>query len=206
MHQAREFPLTPRAICIYCASSPNVAPDILAAGKRLAELIAQAGLEMVYGGTTCGLMLATAEAHQAAGGRLVGVVPRFMVERGIHNPHLDELITVESMSERKTVMQQRSGAFVCLPGGMGTYDELFDTLTQRQLRLLPKPILLLNIRGYYEPLKAMLQRGVEEKIIKVEHLQLLTLLDTPEAIIEFLRHPPPEPISPIAGELTSAIK
>lgn len=206
MHQIPSFPLEPRAVCIYCASSPNVAPDILAAGKKLAELLAQAGLEMVYGGTTCGLMLATAQAHKAAGGRLIGVVPRFMIERGIQNPDLDETIVSDSMADRKTAMQKRSGAFVCLPGGMGTYDELFDTLTQRQLRLLPKPIIMLNTRGYYEPLMAMLKRGVAEKIIMVEHLQLLTLLDTPEEVIEFLRHPPPEPVSPIAGELMFRVK
>mgnify|MGYP001566684059 CR=1 FL=1 len=188
--------LTPPAVCVYCASSDQVAEDIFAAGRTLGTLLAQAGLDLVYGGTTCGLMLVTAKAHQAAGGRVIGVVPDFMVQKEIHNADLDEVVVATSMADRKSKMQERSGAFICLPGGFGTYDELFDTLAQRQLRLLPRPILLINIRGYYEPLLAMLKRGVAEKIIKPQHLDLLTLVDSPEAAMEFLRNPPLESDSP----------
>ena len=103
--------LSPSAVAIYCASSKTVDPAIFAAGKALGEALAKAGLGMVYGGTTCGLMGVTSEAHKNAGGRLIGVVPSFMIDGGIKSPLLDEVISVESMADRKNAMNQQAGAF-----------------------------------------------------------------------------------------------
>ncbi|NLI76845.1 MAG: TIGR00730 family Rossman fold protein [Candidatus Riflebacteria bacterium] len=182
----KRHPLQPAAVCVYCASSADVSPAIKEAGARAGRLLAEAGLDLVYGGTTCGLMKITADAHKAAGGRVIGIVPGFMVERGIAHPELDEVVAVPDMRTRKGTMIERSGAFLVLPGGIGTYDELFDTLALKQLGKHHKPIVLLNTGGYYEPLLAMLRHGVAEHTLKAGHLSLLGVAATPEEALELL--------------------
>ncbi len=175
--------LHPATVCVYCASSATVSPAIKEAGARTGRLLAEAGLALIYGGTTCGLMKITADAHQAAGGRVIGIVPEFMVEQGIAHPDLDEVVAVPDLRTRKATMIERAGAFLVLPGGLGTLDELFDTLALKQLGLHRKPIVLLDTDGYWQPLLAFLRHGVAQRTIRAEHLDLLAIAATPEAAL-----------------------
>ncbi len=188
--------LSPSVVAIYCASSTSVDPAIFAAGKAIGEALTKAGLGMVYGGPTCGLMGITSEAHKNAGGRVIGVVPSFMIEAGIKSPLLDEVVAVESMADRKNAMNQRSGAFVILPGGIGTFDEFFDILALKQLNQHQKPIVLVNTLGYYEPLLAMLRHCVKHHTVKEEHLTLFSVANTPEEVMVHLSRSAPAPLSP----------
>ncbi|HNW37128.1 MAG TPA: TIGR00730 family Rossman fold protein [Candidatus Ozemobacteraceae bacterium] len=179
--------LQPQAVCIYCASSADVSERIREDGRRVGVLLAENGLALVYGGTTCGLMKVTADAHKAAGGHVIGIVPQFMLERGIDNSDgQDETVIVPDMAARKSAMIDRSGAFIVLPGGMGTLDELFDTLVNKQLGRHAKPIVLMNTDGYYDPLIALLKHGIECRTIRAEHMSLFGVADTPEEAIRLL--------------------
>jgi len=179
--------LQPQAVCIYCASSANVSERILEDGSRIGTLLARNGLALVYGGTTCGLMKVVADANKAAGGRVIGIVPKFMLDRGIDNSHgQDETVVVPDMATRKTTMIERSGGFIVLPGGMGTLDELFDTLVNKQLGRHAKPIVLMNTDGYYNPLISLLEHGVECRTIRAEHMSLFSVANTPEEAIRLL--------------------
>jgi hypothetical protein len=173
-------PFTPSTVCIFCASSASVDLQIVRDGCETARLLAQAGLGLVYGGTTCGLMKTVADEFRAAGGRVIGVVPEFMVDQGIAHPALDELVKSKTMADRKAMMNERSGAFLVLPGGIGTMDELFDTLAQKQLGIHHKPIVLLNTLNYYQPLRDFLNAAVGHSTIRPEHLSLIAFADTPQ--------------------------
>lgn len=179
--------LKPSAVCIYCASSADVSQRILDDGRRIGELLAENGLDLVYGGTTCGLMKVVADAHKAAGGRVIGIVPEFMLARGIDNSDgQDETVIVSDMAARKSKMIERSGAFIVLPGGVGTLDELFDTLVNKQLGRHSKPIVLINTDGYYNPLIDLLKHGIECRTIKPDSMRLFSVAATPEEAIGLL--------------------
>jgi hypothetical protein len=176
------------SVGIYCSSSRELSPDIYDLGRRLGSALAMAGYTMVYGGTTCGLMDVVSSAHKNAGGRLVGVLPRFMDEKGLTSSILDEKVLVSSMADRKTALCRHSDAFIVLPGGFGTFDELFDVVTQKQLDLHTKPIVILNWRGFYDHLAAMFQRCVEEKTVSAKYLSLFQMVaDVPEALTALTR-------------------
>lgn len=176
--------LSPSTICVFCASSSDVSREIFQSGKAVAGLLAKAGLDLIYGGTTCGLMLAVAESFKTAGGKVIGVVPRFM--KGIINPLLDETIGVETMSKRKEKMNEISGGFLVLPGGIGTMDEFFDTLAQKQLGMHNKPIILLNTSDYYLHLKNFFDNAVTHNTVKPEYLKLFHFAQSPEEVIRLL--------------------
>ncbi|HOT28536.1 MAG TPA: TIGR00730 family Rossman fold protein [Candidatus Ozemobacteraceae bacterium] len=179
--------LKPSAICIYCASSADVSDRIRDEGRRVGTLLAENGLDLVYGGTTCGLMKVVADAHKTAGGRVIGIVPEFMLAHGIGNADgQDETVVVPDMAARKSKMIERSGGFIVLPGGMGTLDELFDTLVNKQLGRHAKPIVLMNTDGYYNPLISLLKHGIECRTIRAEHMSLFSVANTPEEAIRLL--------------------
>lgn len=178
--------LDPKAVAVYCSSSTQIPAEFFAGGRKLAELLAQAGLAMVYGGTTCGLMGAISEAHKKAGGHLVGVVPQFMIDQGINSPILDDLVVVPDMAARKDAMNRRAGGFVVLPGGIGTFDEFFDILALKQLGIHQKPIVLLNILEYFHPLVETLKHAVNTGTVKKEYLNLFAVADAPQSVMSFL--------------------
>ena len=178
--------LSPRAIAVYCASASDLDPAILEAGRRLGAGIARSGHAMVYGGTDCGLMKVTAEACREAGGKVIGVIPWFMIEKGLQSKGVHETITVDDMARRKSAMAERAGAFVILPGGLGTLDELFDILVLRQLKIHDKPIVLLSVDGFFQPLVAMIEAFIAKKTIRQEYRDLFTVVSTPEEALKFL--------------------
>jgi uncharacterized protein (TIGR00730 family) len=145
------------SLCVYCGSRPGLAPAYAQAAAELGTLIGRSGGQLVYGGGHAGLMGVVADAALAAGARVVGVIPQALVERELGHTGLTELHIVQTMHERKQLMAERSDAFVALPGGIGTLEELFEVWTWRQLGYHDKPVGLLNVAGYYDRLLAFIE-------------------------------------------------
>src|SRR5947209_7912016 len=143
-------------LCVYCGSSLGADPEFEKAARELGSALAQAGIELVYGGGRIGLMGAIADAVLAGGGRVTGIIPKSLRNVELAHAGLTELLTVGSMHERKRLMAERSDAFAILPGGIGTLDEAFEIVTWRQLHLHEKPIYLVDVSGYWQPLTALL--------------------------------------------------
>jgi uncharacterized protein (TIGR00730 family) len=158
-----------RSICVFCGSRPGSRPEFLAMATTLGMEMARRKLTLVYGGASVGLMGALADAVLSEGGRAVGVLPVSLQQREIGHTGLHELHLVNSMHDRKALMAKRADAFIALPGGFGTFEELFEIITWGQLGLHTKPIGLLDVGGYFQPLLAMLRRGVEDGFIPPEH-------------------------------------
>lgn len=166
-----------RSICIFCGSSPGNRPEYLQVARATGRLIAERGLTLVYGGGKVGLMGALADAALLAGGRVVGIIPQLLLDREVGHPGLSELHVVTSMAERKLMMGELSDAFLTLPGGIGTLDELFEAWSWTQLGLHDKPSGLLNYRGYYDALIQFLDLAVAEGFQRPRHRAAL-LVDT----------------------------
>jgi uncharacterized protein (TIGR00730 family) len=176
-----------RRLCVFSGSSPGGHPDYAAATAGLGRALAEAGIGVVYGGASVGLMGVVADAALAAGGEVVGVIPRALVDREIAHPGLSELHVVGSMHERKALMADLSDGFVALPGGTGTLDELFEVFTWGQLGLHAKPLGLLDVRGYYAQLVAFLDHAVQERFVAAEHRDMLVMEDDAAALLEAFR-------------------
>lgn len=155
-----------KSITVYCSSSKHVAPRYFDAAVELGRAIAQQGWQLVYGGNRVGTMGALADAARAAGGKVIGITPQLLVDKGIADQHCDELIVTQGMRDRKALLEQRGDAFIALPGGIGTFEEIFDILVGRQLGYHNKPIVLLNIAGYYDPLIELLDHGFREQFVR----------------------------------------
>ncbi|HEY8428354.1 MAG TPA: TIGR00730 family Rossman fold protein [Sandaracinaceae bacterium] len=153
-------------LCVFCGSSPGRRPAYLEAARALGRTLAERGHGLVFGGASIGLMGAVADAALAAGGEVIGVIPRSLVDREIAHPGLTELHVVETMHERKALMTRLSDAFLALPGGHGTFDELFEALTWSQLGIHEKPIGLWDVEGYFAPLLSMLDAAVAEGFVR----------------------------------------
>jgi len=172
-----------QSVTVYCSSSREVAQAYFDAAADLGRAIAAEGWRLVYGGNDCGCMGALADAARAAGGRVVGITPQLLVDQGIADQKCDELIVTQSMRERKALLESRGDAFITLPGGLGTLEEIFEIIVGKTLGYHAKPIVLLNIAGFYDPLLAMLEHGIEQKFIKPKARRLLHVSSTvPDAI------------------------
>ena len=174
-------------VCVYCGSSAGAGPEFAAAAQALGGLLARNGLTLVYGGAEVGLMGVVADAALAAGGRVVGVIPRDLVDREIAHPHLTELVEVGSMHDRKLRMFELADAFVALPGGLGTLEELTEMATWAQLGIHRKPIVTLDINGYWQPFHAFLREAVRHGFMKQENLDLIGTVDTVREVLPALR-------------------
>lgn len=173
-------------VCIYGASSTQIDNDYILKTEELGRRLAEEGHTLVYGAGGSGLMGAAARGFKERGGRVVGVVPSFLKVDGILYDGCDEIIYTETMRERKQIMEDRSQAFIVTPGGIGTYEEFFEIYTLKQLGRHNKPIVLFNINGYYDPLINMLGSTVDERFMREESLQLLTVANTVEQALEQL--------------------
>ncbi len=181
-------------ICVFCGSQRGARSSYLDAARTVGAMLAKSGLGLVYGGGRVGLMGAVADACLDAGGRVVGIIPDPLARKEIAHEGVSELIVVPGMHERKALMAQRSTAFLALPGGVGTFEEFFEILTWAVLGLHNKPIGLLNVDGYYDPLLALLDHAVAERFVRPEHLGLLLVSDDAERIVARLpQHVPPPP-------------
>ena len=174
------------SICVYAGSSPGARPAYAQAARDLGESIARRGMGLVYGGGDVGLMKVVADAAMAAGGSVTGIIPRTLLEREIGHGALNELLVVESMHERKLAMAERSGAFVALPGGIGTVEELVEVLTWTQLGVHDKPCAVLDVEGYWQPLIALLDHAVTERFLSPKHRKMLLSGTDAEALLDAL--------------------
>jgi uncharacterized protein (TIGR00730 family) len=159
----------------------------------LGHAIAFNNWKLVYGGNNLGLMGALADAARDAGGEVIGVTPRLLVDEGAADEKCDELIVTETMRQRKEILETRGDAFIALPGGLGTLEEIFEIIVGRLLGFHAKPIVLLNVAGFYEPLLAMLDHAVEQKFIKPKARQLFFVASSVEETISHLLGPSPTP-------------
>jgi len=172
-----------KSICVYCGSSQSVPQPYFETARRLGGAIAARGLTLVYGGAHVGLMGAVADSALQAGGRVSGVIPQALVDKEVAHAGLSESHIVESMHDRKALMAQLSDAFIALPGGFGTLDELFEILTWALLGFHDKPILLLNQDGYYDHLIAFLDRAGRDGFIRPSHRALLRISTSIEVLL-----------------------
>lgn len=177
-----------KSVCVFCGSSPGARPSYRAAAEALAAAIANRGLDLVYGGASVGLMGALADAALAAGGRVVGVLPRALDRKEIAHAGLTELRVVDSMHERKAQMAERADAFVALPGGIGTLEEWFEVLTWSQLGFHAKPCGLLDVDGYFAPLLALLDRAVNERFVTPAHRSMIVVENDAGRLLDALAH------------------
>lgn len=184
-----------RRICVYCGSHQGDRREYGEAAADFGRLLAGQGLGLVYGGGGVGLMGRLADAVLAAGGRVTGVIPHGLVVREAAHPRLSDLRVVDSMHERKALMAELSDGFAVLPGGLGTLEELAETLTWGQLGIHAKPCGLLNVAGYFDPLIAFLNHAVEEGFVRPQYRALLQVGETPEELLDRLRsyRPPAVP-------------
>lgn len=171
-------------IAVYCASSTKIHPDYAAAATELGSEMARRGIGLINGAGNMGLMAATSNGALAHGGEVTGVIPRFMVDNQWHHEHLTHLIVTKDMHERKQTIATMSDACIALPGGCGTLEELMEVITWKQLGLYLKPIVILNLRGYYDPLLQQLQRGIDEHFMRALHARLWCVATTPTEAID----------------------
>lgn len=183
-----------QSVCVYCGSSAGARPAFVEAAEALGSAIAKNGLRLVYGGGRVGLMGALADAALAAGAQVVGVIPRAMVEREWAHHGLSTLHVVRSMHERKAKMANQAEGFIVLPGGIGTLEEFFEIWTWVQLGLHHKPIGILNVADFFDPLVEMLDRLVAEKFVRPEIRNLLIFQTDPEVLLAKMDDFEPLPI------------
>ena len=177
-------------VCVYSASSTQIAPVYFQVAEELGRLLAEKHINLINGAGCIGLMAATSNAALAAGGTVTGVIPRFMVEQGWHHQGLTRLVETETMHERKQLMADLSDGVIALPGGCGTLEELLEIITWKQLGLYLKPIVILNIDGYYDPLIAMLQNAINGNFMRKEHEVIWQVATTAQEAVECLYHAP----------------
>lgn len=171
------------SVAIYCSSSNKVRFSYIDAAQRLGRLFAQSDICMIYGDGGIGLMAAAANATLDAGGEVLGVIPQFMVDAGWNNPRSTHTIITQTMHERKATICQKAEAMVALPGGIGTFEELLECLTWKQLGLHTCPVVILNTDGYYDRLLACLDYMIEEQMMRPVHRNMYTVVSTPEEVI-----------------------
>ena len=182
-----------KRICVYCASSEQVAEQYLDAAHELGRILAGAGVTVVYGGGRLGLMGRLAEGSLAAEGKIIGVIPRFMQQLEWGHGGLTELHLVEDMRERKHRMLLDSDAVIALPGGCGTLEELLEAITLKRLGLYFNPIIIVNVAGFFDPLIAMLERCVCEGFMGPEHSRMWQLVASPGEAIAAIKSSRPWP-------------
>jgi len=179
-------------ICVYCGSNPGNDPAYAEQAQALARAMVERDLGLVYGGSRVGIMGVVADAVLAAGGRAVGVLPEALQRKELAHLGLTELHVVQSMHERKTMMVEKADAFVALPGGAGTLEELFETWTWAQLGFHQKPVGLLNVNGYFDALATFLDGVVSSGFMQPQHREMLVVADDPATLLtRFASYEPP---------------
>ena len=174
------------SICVFCASSQAIRPEYFDAARGLGHLLGERRLRMVFGGGTAGLMGEAARAVHAAGGTVTGVIPEALNREGVTYEVCDELVITPGMRERKAEMERRADAFVALPGGFGTLEEILEHITLRQLRYHPKPVVLVNTLDFYAPLIRLFDHLIEERFARDDHRRLYHVAATPGEAMEYL--------------------
>jgi cytokinin riboside 5'-monophosphate phosphoribohydrolase len=173
-----------KLLCVYCASSDRIDPKYFAAAAELGRAMVMRGWGLVYGGGRTGAMGAVARAVKQYGGRVIGVIPEFMKLRELAYDEVDELVTVITMRERKLLMESRADAFVALPGGWGTLEEILEILTLRQLDVVKKPCVFLNQDGFYDPLLKLFEGMLAGQFFRPSNMDLFRVARTPAEVFD----------------------
>lgn len=174
------------SVCVYSASSTKIDEVYFNAARQLGQLLAKRRIRLINGAGSLGLMRSVADAVLENGGKVTGVIPKFMVEQGWHHTGLSKLVEVESMHERKQLMADLSDAVIALPGGCGTLEELLEIITWKQLGLYLNPIVILNTNGFFDPLLDMLTRAIDENFMRRQHGEIWHVATTPEEAVELI--------------------
>ena len=182
-----------RRVCVFCGSNAGARSEYAEAARALAAVLVERKLGIVYGGGNVGLMGVLADAALERGGEVIGVIPRTLVDKEVAHRGVTELLIVETMHERKALMNDLSDAFIALPGGFGTLDEFFEVLTWSQLGFHGKPCALLNVAGYYDRMLAMLDHAVTERLLRPAHRELVIADTDPSRLLQRLGAFPPAP-------------
>jgi uncharacterized protein (TIGR00730 family) len=182
-----------RCLCVYCGSSGAVEPKYREAASELGAHLAAAGVELVFGGGRIGLMGLLADAAIAANGRVTGIIPSHLRSAELAHPGVNELVVVGSMHERKRLMAEKADAFAVLPGGIGTLDEMFEIVSWKQLGLHDKPILLVDVGGYWSPLLALLEHIIDKGFARPQSRGLLQVVPSVSALMAVLAEEPAVP-------------
>ena len=185
------IPMNLTSICVYCGSSPGLRASYAEAAEDFGRLLAEEGITLVYGGGNVGLMGVLADSVLRSGGKVIGVIPENLMEREVGHDGLTVLHRVESMHERKLKMAELADAFVALPGGVGTIEEIFEVFTWSQLGLHAKPCAFLDVDGYYATLFAFLDHMAGQRFIREEHLASLFRANDPQVLLRQLRNHTP---------------
>lgn len=175
-----------KSVCVYSASSTKISPCYVKCAEALGKELARKQIRLINGAGNMGLMRACADSALAGGGQVTGVIPRFMIEQGWHHQGLTELVITDTMHERKRRMADLSDGIIALPGGCGTLEELLEVITWKQLGLYLKPIVILNVNRFFDPLLEMLQKAVEEHFMRPEHAAIWNVAGTPEEAVGLL--------------------
>jgi hypothetical protein len=177
---------TVKSICVFCGSSPGTLPEYTQAARNLGRLMGEMGITLVYGGSNIGLMRAIADACMESGGNVIGVMPHGLIEREVAYRELKNFFVVETMSERKEKMAELSDAFIAMPGGIGTLDEIFEAMSWNQLEIMDKPVALLNTEGFYNDLIRFLDHTTSQKFVRPEHRNNLLVHEDPAVLLQFI--------------------
>ena len=180
-----------KKVCIYCASSQKIDPKYFKATEKIAKVLVKNQITVVYGGGAKGLMGQLADTVLMEGGRIIGIMPKFMKEVEFHHKDVNEFIFTADMHERKKQFMVGVDALITLPGGCGTFEELMEAITLKRLGLFTKPILILNLDGYYDPLISMLEKAIENKFMRKEHRDIWTIFENPETVLEAIQNSKP---------------
>lgn len=192
----RHMPLEPRRVTVFCGSAVGASPRFAEAARALGRALVRRGFGLVTGGGRVGLMGVVADAVLEAGGEAIGVIPRLLATREIAHDGMTRLHVVENMHERKALMATLGGAFVALPGGMGTLEELFEALTWAQLGIHHNPVGILDTDGFWSPLEGLLDHQVEGGFLRPQHRALLLRATDPDALLDLLERGQPPGATP----------
>lgn len=179
-----------RRVSVFCASSAKVNSSYLEAAGKLGQILANAGIAANYGGGAAGLMGKLADNMISAGGSIRGIIPRFMVEQGWNHPDIADMMIVEDMHERKKRLARNIDAFIALPGGVGTLEELLEMITLKQLGKVLVPIIIINTNNFFNPFLEMLDKMVEEQFMRKIHRNIWQVVEQPEEVLEAIRNAP----------------
>ena len=183
------------SLCIYCGSSSRGHPSHHTAARRMGEILAEERIRLIYGGGSVGVMGMLADAVSNGGGEVIGIIPEFLDQLEVGRRDCTELIVTDSMHSRKQRMAELADGFVILPGGLGTLDELFEIMTWRQLGLHDKPIVVVNVDGYWASLTSLLDDIVEENYARPEHRDLLRIVETVDDVLPAMAEMPPASVN-----------
>jgi uncharacterized protein (TIGR00730 family) len=182
-----------KRLCVYCGSNPGRQPIYREAAAELGRELVRRNIALVYGGASIGVMGAVADAVLENGGEVIGVIPQSLATREVAHSRLTELIVVTSMHERKAAMAELSDGFVALPGGWGTFEEIFEILTWAQLGIHQKPCGLLNVAGYYDHLALFLQHAMDERFVREEYKPMIIMEQQPDVLLDrYFSYTPPQ--------------